>query len=752
MSRPFVKLTALLLAAFLILMPGAAQPLQAHASFARAEPPPNSVLPEHTHLITIWFTEPLEPGFSEIQVLDASGQRVDSGNSQILEDDPMAMSVSLPTLPDGTYTVAWRNVSTVDGHSLRGSYVLSFGEAMSGAPTEATSTVERAPFEPLARGLTLIGALAVAGGLLFERLLILPIFFKAGAAPETVALGNRLVRRARRVMWLALLLFIIGSVVQLVGQAATLFNVSLGEMQMLYVNVILRTTDWGGLWLWRLWLFSVLAIYMLASALIAAPLEAEDEDLVTRIAGAIALAAALALLLVISLTSHAAAMGSLRIPALISDYLHMLASAVWVGGLFHFALAAYPLFQLEAAQRGALLAELVPRFSTLAILSVGTLIITGLYSSWAQVGVLPALLTPYGLTLLGKLALLVPLLLLGAVNLLRVSPELRSEPKAGSLLKRIVSVEALLGLAILLVVGLLTGSEPARQAAAREGIGQERTLTFEDSVEGAQIEMALEPALTGENRLTVQLQDVRGRPITNASDILIELSYLDTDLGPTSLRAEAGEEEGEYVVSDVFFSVAGNWQAALLVQRPDAFDARTAFRFEVRTGEALEASTQTGYLLFGLELFFLGILFGAVSVPLGSWRTRPGLTLAAPAALALVAGLVFVLGAPMLSESIDAPLVNPFPPTSDSVATGEEVYMNVCTSCHGPTGLGDGPAGAGLNPPPADLVFHVPLHPDSELYMTILEGKPGTGMPAFKDQLSEEQIWHLVNFLRTLPE
>ena len=51
---------------------------------------------------------------------------------------------------------------------------------------------------------------------------------------------------------------------------------------------------------------------------------------------------------------------------------------------------------------------LTPRFSVLAILSVGTLIVTGIYSGWAQVTVLAATNTPYGLTLVSKLALIVP--------------------------------------------------------------------------------------------------------------------------------------------------------------------------------------------------------------------------------------------------------------------------------------------------------------------------------------------------------
>lgn len=762
MNRKYLTAASVLLLALGLLLLAPARPAQAHAAFSRSDPAPGSVLPEHTHQVTIWFTEPLEPEFSEIQVLNTQGQQVDSGNSEVLPDDETAMSVSLPTLPDGTYTVVWRNVSTVDGHSLRGSFVLSFGEALPGAAAEGAEEgrVERAPLAPLARGLVLLGALTITGGLLFERLLIVPVFFAANASAQAVATGRRLLRRARRLLWMAVILLGLASVYQLVGQAATLFNVSLGDTQELYVSVVLRTTDWGRLWLWRAWLFSIVAIYIVATTLIASPPELEDDDaeiteaddLIGAVARALALLAALGILLTISLTSHAAALIELRAAAVFSDFLHLVASAVWVGGLFHFALSARPVFGMEPDERRALLAELVPRFSTLALLSVGTLVITGLYSAWAQVGILPALLTPYGLTLLGKLALFVPLLALGAINLLRLSPKLRRERKAGARLRRTVTLEALLGLAIILVVGLLTGLEPARQVAARQGVGQERTLTFEDSAEGTEMLLTVEPALTGANDLTVELFDAQGRPIADASGVTLELTYLGADMGAIAIPLDQGQEETQYVAADVLFSVAGDWQAALLVQRPDAFDARAAFRFDVRSGQTLPISVNTGYVLWGIELVLLGALFAGVSLPLGGWRTRPGLALATPGALALLAGFVIALGAPFFVAGAQEELANPFPPTSESVEAGQEVYTDNCQSCHGASGQGDGPAGAGLQPPPADLVYHVPLHGDADLFTTITEGKEDTAMPAFGDQLSEEEIWHLINYLRTLAE
>ena len=60
--------------------------------------------------------------------------------------------------------------------------------------------------------------------------------------------------------------------------------------------------------------------------------------------------------------------------------------------------------------------------------------------------------------------------------------------------------------------------------------------------------------------------------------------------------------------------------------------------------------------------------------------------------------------------------------------------------------------GVALEPPPADLVVHVPLHPEADLFRFIRDGIPGTGMAPLGNQLTEEQIWHVVNYIRTFEE
>ncbi len=127
-----------------------------------------------------------------------------------------------------------------------------------------------------------------------------------------------------------------------------------------------------------------------------------------------------------ALNSHAAALVEGGPTAITVDWLHLMAASIWIGGLFTLAIGLVTTRAINVETRRELLADVIPRFSTLAIISVVILAITGFYAAWLEVGNLNALLhTTYGHTLIVKLVLLIPLLLLGAANLLLVGPRMR---------------------------------------------------------------------------------------------------------------------------------------------------------------------------------------------------------------------------------------------------------------------------------------------------------------------------------------
>lgn len=100
-----------------------------------------------------------------------------------------------------------------------------------------------------------------------------------------------------------------------------------------------------------------------------------------------------------------------------------------------------------------------------------------------------------------------------------------------------------------------------------------------------------------------------------------------------------------------------------------------------------------------------------------------------------------------------AHVLNPLSGEQASVSAGAELYATHCAVCHGETGEGDGPAAAGLATLPANLhEDHVQALSDGALFYIISHGKPDTLMPAWENVLTEEQRWHVVNFMRAFGE
>jgi mono/diheme cytochrome c family protein len=110
----------------------------------------------------------------------------------------------------------------------------------------------------------------------------------------------------------------------------------------------------------------------------------------------------------------------------------------------------------------------------------------------------------------------------------------------------------------------------------------------------------------------------------------------------------------------------------------------------------------------------------------------------------------------VLKGGIPAPyegLRNPLPPTRQNAQRGASVYTVQCASCHGVTGLGDGPEAHRTNPPPAELGWLTKVPPsrrDGFMFWSIAEGgdRFGTGMPAYKGKLSDEDIWAVIGYIQ----
>jgi hypothetical protein len=102
-------------------MIGAAPSARAHAFLDHASPAVGSSVPAAPPIVTLWFTQDLEPAFSSVTVTNEAGQQVDLGKAQIPQGSPGELQIGLKPLPPGTYLVSWHVVS-VDTHPTEGTF------------------------------------------------------------------------------------------------------------------------------------------------------------------------------------------------------------------------------------------------------------------------------------------------------------------------------------------------------------------------------------------------------------------------------------------------------------------------------------------------------------------------------------------------------------------------------------------------------------------------------------------------------
>ena len=99
-------------------------------------------------------------------------------------------------------------------------------------------------------------------------------------------------------------------------------------------------------------------------------------------------------------------------------------------------------------------------------------------------------------------------------------------------------------------------------------------------------------------------------------------------------------------------------------------------------------------------------------------------------------------------------LKNPVAATPKSTKSGEQTFQRFCASCHGKDAKGDGPTAPKDSHPP-NLTDDVWTHgsTDGEIFAVISDGAgPKSEMKSFKSKLTPDEIWNVVNYLRSLPK
>jgi putative copper resistance protein D len=278
------------------------------------------------------------------------------------------------------------------------------------------------------------------------------IIFQAAIAGSALrgaaAAATRFRSGALKVAWFGLAVAVISGAVWLLLQAASMSGMPLNEaLTAGALSTVISDTEFGEVTIVRAGLAICLAACL-----------ACDRVTVARWCG---LAASLAFAASIAWTGHAAAtFGAVGYLHLAADALHVVAAAAWVGGLASLVLL---LAAAHSSKAPSVARDAVGRFSTLGIVSVATLVLSGLINAAILVGSVRALIvTDYGQLLLLKLALVAVMLIFALTNRLLLTPWLaKSGDVAIRWIARNSAIEFALGLSILAIVGVLGTMHPA---------------------------------------------------------------------------------------------------------------------------------------------------------------------------------------------------------------------------------------------------------------------------------------------------
>jgi copper transport protein len=557
----------------------------AHAQLLGTSPAAGSTVPVQPREVIFEFNQAVGGTLGAVRVYDAQGNEVDNLNVAHPYGNERWMGVGLRAhLPDGTYTATYRVISA-DTHIVYGGLVFNLGHAgaapkltVAGLIAKNKSGKVTAVAFGVVRGLDYLTIALMIGGLAFSFLAWLPALAGLAGVERRWSVASRaFASRVWRLLWVAIALGVIVSVLGVLLQGASAAGVSL--LSSLKSSIVDNTLEsrFGEVWGARAIDWTLLGALLLASRATGVEVipvlsqDASDSEEVPRLKRPPGVVVALLALgsAYLAITPALAGHASIESPTGVffsSDALHVLAVSVWVGGIACLLLALPGATkQLEGAERSRLLLATLARFSPLALGSAIAIAATGAIQAYIDVRSFHGLFhTTYGALVIVKIALLLALIGLGWVNRERVIPMLgrivgdgRSPGDAGVLARRAMRGELALMLCVFGVTAALVSYAPPIDAAS----GPFSTST---TIGSAELEMTVEPAKAGLNTIHLYLIDSRtGAQFTATRELTATARLPSKNIGPLSLKANLAGP-GHYVLNSAVLSPDGTWDIEIV--------------------------------------------------------------------------------------------------------------------------------------------------------------------------------------------
>ncbi|WP_326849994.1 copper resistance protein CopC [Bacillus haynesii] len=529
-----------------ILLPKAAF---AHAYIVNSTPAENQELKKAPAEIKIEFNEAIQKGFHSITVRNSSGERVDSGKTEIDPQNAKIMTVKLkPKLQDDIYSAEWRAVSA-DGHPVSGTIPFSIGNIQGGLPKDQQNQASGLPAADtvIERVLLYTGFSLFIGAALFQLV---------WHRPENGWPGDKR-RRLKRIKNAALLLTGAAIIIQLPLQTKANAGVSWsGAFQPSLLQETLLNTTGGMLWLINI---AIIALLVFCS---------NRKGLKSAILSLFLFAG---LLFVKSLDGHAASTSAGYMTTAM-NFIHLNAASIWTGGLAMFVLF-FGKDWLKSDK--SLIWETIRRFSPWALVSAGLLIFSGLFNSFFIVHTLDNLFgTAYGKALLVKSALVLLMIGLGAFHYFRF----RKAPKQQG--GRSMKAEWAVGLLILLTTAVFTNI-PSPPAPLPQPFSETKELT-----EGNTLSLRISPNMPGSNTFEVTVRNRKG-------DVVKDIQKIELTVEKTGLFADDKEstfslsknKDGVFQTKNLNLNEDGIWKIRVHGLTASFEEIRTVFNAKINKKE-----------------------------------------------------------------------------------------------------------------------------------------------------------------------
>jgi copper transport protein len=627
----------------------------AHAQPVKYDPQPGSHLGKAPDSIQVWFDQPIEPALSRFQVLDRAKNRIDVPDELMLSENGQHATVPLLSgIKPGVYTVIWRVVSAQDGHLTKGTYAFVVEGAAAPTPAgggtaptlvpgqpsptpeptidiSATATISTdtgqqdtspSPLDIASRWLSFALAALLIGGAAFVGLVSRPAADSL-PADERSAVSARFTHAFIIFGIILGLLLVLSEGLELLAETARVNEADLGTVlgNLPTVGAVLGSTF--GLFL-KLRLACVLAIPAVLLVVLAFGGRAEGRawPLVIVFGGAYYLAEAM--------SGHEASVASASGAGLLarlapySDWLHLMSTAVWIGGLGFFVIILLPRLRgLSADSRRLYLTAAVHRFSPIALACVVLLVGSGSVSMLAHDTTLDDLLnTDWGHALLFKFALLALLIGMGALNMFVTRPRLKAlrqndaaaVEKMSRSFRWLMNGEVTLVAAVLVFSAILTLSAPASTGANSAAIAALPTtvaiapagatptrnpapptatpgliatatpqapVALTETVRGVNVQLSALPGADAD-QFRIHLSDAKGQPYANVTQVSMRLTLLDVNGSPGGTDTLLADDKGSgnYAIPDApYLTLAGAYQAVVVARvKNQGDDVKAAFR------------------------------------------------------------------------------------------------------------------------------------------------------------------------------